>query len=794
MHLSTISILAAAYAAGIGFSNGFLLSATPLFWSGLMGMGVAAVAARFSPRLILASLIALAFVLGAFSEASDRAAHPNVLRPWAGRRIEVTGVVTDEPQQTAQGGWMHRVRVTAVQHRGKKHRLSALLLLRTSAKRRIPAGHLVRASGWLRPVRGRVNFGSFDYARYAARQHLYHTMAARDPFVRDLGPAGSAPWNLALSLRERIVQVHQQALPAEDAALLNSILFGSRATPVSDSIERDFRRSGLTHLLVASGTQVTAFVGLFLLLRYACFLPAWSVALLALCGACLYGAMAGGGPAIARAGVMAVAFALGRAMGRAVDFLSALALAAVLLMWVQPAVLFDLGFQLSFAAVWGLAVLQPWLAKHLSFLPSFTRLLASASIAAQLATAPLLAYHLCQVTPVGVVANLAAVPLAGLLLVGGTVGALVGVVSPAASYLVDTLNLPLLAALRGTAWVCARLPGAHFWVTPPSLASTACCFLTLAALPHLTRQRLARCWANKTARLTATAAAAFCFGWLAASSLLPGRTLTITFFDVGQGDSILVQGPSGRTLLVDGGGADGDRGAFGERVLLPALLHRGARRLHAVLATHSHADHVGGLKSVVSELPVASLWYNGFPGDTPEMDALEEAAARRSLSLRVARAGTAWMLDVGTRVTVLHPPADLVEAPNPNAGSVVLRIDYGDASFLLTADADHEVEEALLLRENGEPTDVLKVAHHGSASASSQTLLQALRPRLAVISVGADNLYGLPSPQALTRLLGSGALLFRTDEDGAVEVVTDGATLRVRCARHPRTFVWLPAR
>lgn len=780
MRLQLLPILAAAFAVGIAVSGGALLPAGPLLAAVILGAAAVAAALHAAPRWTLVMLAGWAFSLGAFSEAHDRRAHPNVWTPWLGKRVQIEGLVLEEPRRSASGEWIYRVEVDTLRWQGTGQPLHARLLLPAGASIRLRPGERVRAAGFLRPIRGRVNFGTFDYRRYAARQHLYASLAAQDRFIERVGTARlRLDRHLALALRARMVETHYRHLPEEYAALLNSLVFGARATPVSEAVERDFRNAGAVHVLVASGTQVTFCVGtLWLMLRYL-FLPRWAIVLATLGCAWGYGLMAGGGPSIARAGIMAVVLATAGALGRQSEPRTLLATAALGILWLEPGALFDAGFHLSFAAVWGLITLLPWLQTRLPARPRPLWTLVAASLAAQLATAPVTAYHFCQVTPIGLVSNLIAVPAALFLLWGGIVASLVALLFPALGGPADTINLGLLFFLRGAMHACARVPGGHPWVVPPSAAGVALCFALLAALPQLRRAHLTRPRCRVGAVVLLLVAA---WGWL------PRRSpLRVTFLDVGQGDSILVQSPAGRCLLVDGGGIPDATSDFGETVLLPALLHRGVRRLDYVVVTHAHADHAGGLAAVCRDLRVGALIETGTTAPTPELRRLREHADRRGVPRLLARADATWQLDKWTRITLLHPRGVPTGGErDENRNSVVLRIDDGQTSFLLTGDIDQTVEEALVTANAPLGATVLKVAHHGSAGASSERFLERVAPRVAVVSVGRENVYGLPAPAALRRLQAGSARLFRTDEEGAVEVCAAGRALTVRGARRPR--------
>ncbi len=266
------------------------------------------------------------------------------------------------------------------------------------------------------------------------------------------------------------------------------------------------------------------------------------------------------------------------------------------------------------------------------------------------------------------------------------------------------------------------------------------------------------------------------------------RTLTITFFDVGQGDSALIQAPGGRTLLVDGGGrGSGYTGSsdVGERVIVPGMLVRGVRRLDGVIVTHADDDHVNGLDTVVDQVPVAMILDPMLPHSAAPYERLRALAQEHGIRVIRARLGQRFNFGRGITATVLHP--GLVPmwdtASDLNNNSVVLRLVYGKVSVLFAADVETEGERRLLARGMSLRSTALKVPHHGGDTGATADFVRAVRPALAVISVGEDNPFGHPGPVTLGALRAVHAKVLRTDIAGAVTLTTDGRSWRVKAYR-----------
>jgi DNA internalization-related competence protein ComEC/Rec2 len=265
-----------------------------------------------------------------------------------------------------------------------------------------------------------------------------------------------------------------------------------------------------------------------------------------------------------------------------------------------------------------------------------------------------------------------------------------------------------------------------------------------------------------------------------------GGTLTVVFLDVGQGDAALVQTPGGKNILIDAGPAGPRRGAdAGKRVILPFLRARGVNRLDQIIVTHPDLDHIGGLESILksSDLKVVELLEPGVLHPSEAYEALlETALACPKLIYRQPRAGTALDWGEGVRAEVLHPS---VLKEDNNDSSVVVKIAYGQISFLFAGDISAEVEKEVIRRMGWRlRATILKVAHHGSKHSSSDDFLGRVRPEAAVISCGKGNLFGHPAPETLERLRKIRAKVYRTDESGNITIVSDGEGYRVETEKH----------
>jgi competence protein ComEC len=491
----------------------------------------------------------------------------------------------------------------------------------------------------------------------------------------------------------------------------------------------DFRAASLTHLVAASGQNVALLAALAVALGTALGLGLRGRLALALGLVVLYVPLAGAGPSIQRAGIMGGAALVAALAGRPSSRAYALLLAAALTLVANPRAASDPGWQLSFAAVVGIALAAGRIAAALRRrrVPPAVAEATAMTVAATVATAPLIALHFGRVSLVGLPANVLAAPAVAPAMWLGALAAALGQLSTALAAPFATLASLPTAYLAWLGHAAAHVP--------IGVAVAACVLPLLALLPRTTRRRSAPLIALL---LPAAAAAALHHHPQPAPA-----GVRISFLDVGQGDATLIQA-GGRAVLVDAG-PPGDH--------ISALVRReGVRRLDLLVITHAQADHEGGVAEVVSALPVTALLdgRDGMRSPYP--------------GVRTVRPAAGQILRIGPiRLDVLWPPpAGRIPGEDPNARAIVLEAKVAGVRVLLTADAESDVLATLPL----EPVDLLKVSHHGSADPGLPALLGLLRPRAAVIEVGRHNPYGHPAPSTLRALRGIRVL--RTDRDGTI--------------------------
>ncbi|MCI0408745.1 MAG: DNA internalization-related competence protein ComEC/Rec2, partial [Acidobacteria bacterium] len=521
----------------------------------------------------------------------------------------------------------------------------------------VPAyGDRIRGLFKLRRPRGYLNPGGFDYPLYLRTMDvsLEGWAGEGDALERRGSGEGGMLHAWAYTLRDRMIRAVSRLLPPDQAALLVAITLGERSG-IPQRINEAFLGSGTYHIVAISGLNVSLLAGaLFFLLR-GIRVPLRLSALLSMGLISFYAALAGGSPSVVRAAVMADIYLLALILDREADPWNTLALSALMLLLWQPFFLFDAGFQLTFVAT--CAILSAVNRAPLNALPPPWRWAAGslvASGAAFLGTAPILASVFHRISPVGVLANLAIVPLSGLLTGAGMLFALLATAIPGSLGPFAALIGSLIDLLVNLAAWFAGLPFASVPIFSPSPPMTICYYLALGAWALATGSRW-RWWLGLSAALALVALVSARLYALASTD-----RMRVTALDVGQGDAILLELPGRRTMLIDGGGLFDDRFDVGEQVLVPFLLSRWISRLDLVVLSHPHPDHLNGLRAVLRRISVGQVWDGGQRVASPFYLWFEEVLRHKRVPHKIHEAGYRTSEFDPVTIAVLHPPKPLL--------------------------------------------------------------------------------------------------------------------------------------
>jgi competence protein ComEC len=779
---------------------------TPLRWPERAGF----TPPRTGPSPVLLIALALGLVMGVLRYAAQPLtpcltpgdlAYYNLPADRAFDRaaptVTITGYVSSYPLVTDTRQRLQVV-ATTIDVDGVGQKVTGELRLNTGARERYVYGQPVRVQGRLVTP---PEFTDFSYREYLARKGIHSLLYS--PRLETLAePLAGSPLLRALyTFRARGERLLNRLLPKPYAALANGMLLGIEAG-IPDELYEQFNLTGVSHTIVISGSNISILSAVLLALGQRLLgrrRALWPT----LVGIGAYALLVGGDMAVLRAALMGGLFVTATAIGRRSTAIVSLAAACWAITLVNPLTLWDVGFQLSSAATAGLILFTPgitawfdrWWGPNAQdgavltvgrqvqgFLRSLVEDGLLVTIAANLTTLPLVIYYFDRLSLVSLLTNFAVAPVQPYIMLWGSLGVVIGVLG-----LTWPAWLLLLAPWLSLVWTVAvvqwtaALPGASVETTNYDWPGLLLTYLALAvgywrsALNAGLQHGMS--WLHRTVlpRLLSWSAA----GLLAVSALVlwaalltqPDGRLHVHFLDISQGDGILIQTPSGRQVLIDGGATP--QRLFSE---LGAVLPFWDRSLDLLLMTHPDLDHIGGQTFVPERFTVTTALATAIGADHPDAAQWRQQMAANGIPIQLQAQGGWLDLGDGVALWMLWPTADGYQGENAdNENSLVTKLVYGDFTLLLTGDAGIPAETAML--KAGEPVGatVLKVGHHGSKGSSTAAFVNAVNPQIAIIQVGAENDYGHPHQEILERL--ADRLILRNDQQGRIHLATDGQRL-----------------
>ncbi len=652
---------------------------------------------------------------------------------------------------------------------------------------KLKVGDWVKVSAQVLPVRDFRNFGAPRLANLRKNQNIHNHAVTKSPLLVELQGSNSfSVFRLTSSVRQRLTQKIEDHFSSaertglsEEGAVIEALLLGERGR-LQEVTTRALQKSGLFHLIAISGAHIAIISYLLFGILKLFGLPKRLSYAILIGLLIFYALLVEGRASVFRAAIMSIVFLGGKLLWKNARLLNSISLSAFVLLLANPFYLFDMGFELTFAATLSIILFFPAVQKYLPRLPLKISDLFALSLTAQLGVLPFLASSFNRVSISSLFLNLAAIPLTGVVMGLGFI--FLGL-SFASSLLAQGLARALEFLVRVFLWIAHLFDPVSFFSyripTPPLPVILGYFFslLLLLLAPRFKGQKLV--------------ALAFFALFLVVLVTYPfpaqfSKSLTLTFLDVGQGDCILVEFPGRKKMLIDGGGVPDDSFDVGENVVSPFLWSKGIKRIDYLVLTHGHPDHMNGLKAVARNFKVGRFWESFSPPQSLGYEELKASLGPFILQERVFRGFSRQ--EGSVKMEILHPEEEepfIREAVNEE--SIVLRLSLRETVFLLASDIDVGAESDLIEKDLPLQARILKSPHHGSKSSSSEEFLNKVQPKIVVITAGRGNLYGVPNQEVLDRYRKLGARILRTDEDGAVQITADGQNILIRTASKMRS-------
>lgn len=659
-------------------------------------------------------------------------------------------------------------------------------------------GDIIRFKSTLHLPTNFNNPGGFDFKRFCQMKNITALAFINDPlWITKIGEISGHKIRRFIEEQRIKISSSLDIISDKDLRGVAKALTIGDGSGISEDTKEDFRKSGLMHLLVISGLNV-GFVALFLfffLKRIFVLIPKFAdrfdifkpIALCTIIGVWFYAYITGAEVSVLRAAIMATVYLLGIAFSKRQDIFTSLAISALIIISLSPLAVYDISFQLSFMTLLSIALLYPFFVKKIgclnptqneTFLLRIRRYViegAFVSLSAMIGAAPLIAYYFHYSSFVGIIANVIVVPWAGFILTPfAMIVSVFAIISQALAAPFVHAFTYLIIPMAKVASLAASISNPFTIAFTPPLVSVVM-FYHIVAFIIIPKLRWK--WSRPLGITLFSLILIFAIGkqheWFSQ------KQLSVTFLDVGQGSSVVVKFPTGKVMVVDGGGIKNGSFDIGKFVIAPYLWQRGISKVDLLLLTHAHPDHFMGLGFLAEEFSPKVLLWNGILPDQDEDMESWKIFYRRVISSEVPIeiVSEGYNFEEGeTNVNILSPPMPVPSNWNLNDTSIVTRIDYGKDSYLLTGDIEETAENHLiknkLITSHNSLVTVLQVPHHGSLTSSSIEFLKMVSPKTAVIQLGIGNRYGFPNNEVLDRLKEMGANVYRTDINGAVTLTS----------------------
>ncbi len=687
--------------------------------------------------------------------------------------VTVTADVIEDAQNDDDGDTTLTVRIVELSFLNETFEGTCRANIIVPKGERIPAfGQRFQAICLLSAPSGGMNRNSFDYSLYLKSKQILFVGTVEPNTLRVTG-------TFPLTLSERIYQLNRRCgsvlsrvFPQEAAAILRALALGDKSQ-MSDDLKEALQVSGLSHMTAVSGMHVTTLLMMLYALlsvlrqnQYKYYLPLVGVVL-------LFMLFTGASPSVVRASVMSILALVAFLVFRKADSITSLGVAAGLIVLVNPFAVFDTGFLLSFVATLGILLFAPLLSQKLFAvlglegeqkgilrLVKWMITILCVTLSAQVVVLPFSTHIFGTISLWGMITNLLVAPLLPVALVCGLAVGFLGLVHPMLTLPIAGFSYPFIKLLLWIVHGFGSLKVGILVLGGLSVFGAYLCGLCILLFYQVLKNRRF----HSVVLGVAVSLLLIC----AVTFKLVFPVLQLTFVNVGQGDCALLQLPNNKAVLIDGGGVSDFESDYdvGRRVVLPYLQKKGIAELDLMIASHPHSDHIGGLLSIMEEMPVEVLMIPiGFEGNAQGRE-LTSLAKQKGTQIVWLKAGQEEWLAKDCMLEVLMPTeAWLCEAESENDCSLVFRIRYGNHSLLFMGDLESTGEVYMTNTwSDADNVTVLKVPHHGSEDSSSEALLQWAKPQYAYISCG-KNHYGHPAEPVLKRLHDSDVTVYRANDD-----------------------------
>lgn len=699
------------------------------------------------------------------------------------KKLTIIGTVLDKEYYSNQEKISLKVEVSQIEREDYNIKTQGLILVNTYlGDCPYEYGDVLKIKGRLEKPIGQKNFGEFDYELYLAREKVFTYLNIWQE--KDIQKIGENDSNFlvsfSLSARDKIKEITKQTLPQPYSYLLIGMLLGEKNF-IPPHLKEVFTEAGIMHILAVSGLHVGIIAMALLALLSMLNLPKKLKLLTLILILIMYASITGFRPSVLRATIMFLLLIGGKLINRSRNLNISLFFAGFLILLLNPLILYDAGFLLSFIVTFFIINLSPIFQELFSKIVAWIKNPLAVSTAAWIGIFPLSAYFFTKVSIISIVSNILIIPLTVVAVILGFVTFFIGMASISLAGIVANINYLVLSLITLIAKSFSSLPFAFVYVAQPSILVIILYYLMVFFIIELFYIKILSQKIKKKAALIVLSITLLI---ISVQIFYPTDNLKVNFINVGEGDCILIEAPNKINILIDGGGTTQGDFDVGSKIVVPYLRRKGINEIDLLILTHPHLDHLEGLLPVLKEFKVGMVLDSGLLCDISAYKEFISLIQKKSIPYHKAKAGDNFVFSNNLEIFLLNPlyDSDFYDESDFNNASIVVKLFYKNADFLFTGDIEVTAEKKLLVWQNILQSDILKVGHHGSITSTNLEFLDKVDPRIAIITVG-KNHFGHPSQKIIERLEDGNIQIYRTDEDGTIIIRTNGQEYWIRTLR-----------
>ncbi len=699
------------------------------------------------------------------------------------KKLTIVCTVIDKEYYLNQDKISFKVKVSQIERGDYSTKIQGLILVNTYLEDcPYEYGDVLKIKGKLEKPTAQKNFGEFDYELYLAREKIFtYINIWQEKDIQKIGEDDSNTLvSFSISARNKIIEITRQTLPTPYSYLLIGMLLGEKGF-IPPDLKEAFTDAGIMHVLAVSGLHVGIIAMALLALLSILRLPKKLKLLILILILIMYASITGFRPSVLRATIMFIILIGGKLINRSRNLNISLFFAAFVILLLNPLILYDAGFLLSFIVTFSIINLSPILQGLFSKIVVWIKNSLAVSTAAWIGIFPLSAYFFSKVSIISIISNIFIIPLTGIAVILGFVTFFIRMMSISLAGIVANINYLVLNLITLIAKSFSSLPFAFIYVAQPSIMVIILYYLSVFLIIEIFYKKTLSPKIKKRATLVILSVTLLI---IIVQVFYPADNLKVNFINVGEGDCILIEAPNKINILIDGGGTPQSDFDVGSKIVIPYLRRKGINEIDLLILTHPHLDHLEGLLPVLKEFKVDMVLDSGLLCDSSEYKKFISLILEKGISYHKAKAGDNFIFSNNLEIFLLNPLYYSVfyEESDFNNASIVVKLFYKNADFLFTGDIEEAAEKKLLVWQNILQSDILKVGHHGSSTSTNLEFLDKVNPNIAVITVG-KNHFGHPSQKIIERLEDKNIQIYRTDEDGTVIIRTNGQEYWIRTLR-----------